>query len=135
MAKQFQYGKEEKLKSRKLTEQLFRQGRSFSIFPLKVFFMPVGGQLDFPVKAGMGTSSRNFKKATDRNRVKRLLREAYRVEKAVLTDYAKANQKQVAIFFLYIDKSLPEYMVIKSKMAIAIGKLIKQLHEMAAANT
>lgn len=97
--------------------------------------MPVGGQLDFPVKAGMGTSSRNFKKATDRNRVKRLLREAYRVEKAVLTDYAKANQKQVAIFFLYIDKSLPEYMVIKSKMAIAIGKLIKQLHEMAAANT
>ena len=135
MAKQFSYGKEEKLKSRKLTEQLFKQGKSFTMFPLKVFYMPITEKLDFPVKTGVGTSSRNFKKATDRNRVKRLLREAYRTEKTVLTDYAKANKKQVAIFFLYIDKVLPEYTLIKSKMPLAIGKLIKQLHEVAAANT
>lgn len=135
MANQFSYGKEEKLKSVKLTEQLFRQGKSFTLFPLKVFYMPVSEELDFPVKAGVGTSSRNFKKATERNRVKRLLREAYRTEKMGLIDYARANQKQVAIFFLYIDKVLPEYALIKSKMPIAIGKLIKQLNEAVAANT
>ncbi|CAN5794633.1 hypothetical protein BH10BAC2_BH10BAC2_30130 [soil metagenome] len=135
MANQFSYGKEEKLKSRKLTEQLFTQGKSFTVFPLKVFYMPVNEKLDFPVKAGVGTSSRNFKKATDRNRVKRLLREAYRAEKMGLIDYARTSQKQVAIFFLYIDKVLPEYALIQSKMPIAIGKLIKQLNEVAAANT
>jgi ribonuclease P protein component len=135
MAKQFSYGKEEKLKSRKLTEQLFRQGKSFTVFPLKVFYIPVIEILDFPVKAGVGTSSRNFKKATDRNRIKRLLREAYRSEKMGLIDYARTNQQQVAIFFLYIDKVLPEYALIKSKMPIAIGKLIKQLNEVVAANT
>ena len=97
--------------------------------------MPISEPMDFPVKAGVGTSSRNFKKATDRNRVKRLLREAYRAEKTALTDYASANQKQVTIFFLYIDKVLPEYTLIQSKMPLAIGKLIKQLHEVAAANT
>jgi ribonuclease P protein component len=141
MAKQFSYGREEKLKSRKLTEQLFSQGKSFTIFPLKVFYsqnpahLPVAEQPDFPVKTGVGASSRNFKKAADRNRIKRLLREAYRTEKAGLLDYAKTNQKQVAVFFLYIDKTLPEYSFIKSKMKPAISKLIKQLHEVAAANT
>lgn len=97
--------------------------------------MPVTEELDFPVKAGVGTSSRNFKKATDRNRVKRLLREAYRTEKMGLIDYTRANQKQVAIFFLYIDKVLPEYALIKTKMPIAIGKLIKQLNEVVTTNT
>lgn len=135
MANQFSYGKEEKLKSRKLTDQLFRQGKSFTLFPLKVFYMPVAEQMDFPVKAGVGTSSRNFKKATDRNRVKRLLREAYRTEKMGLIDYAKTNRKQVAIFFLYIDRVLPDYALIKSKMPIVIGKLIKQLNEVVTANT
>lgn len=105
------------------------------MFPLKVFYMPITEELDFPVKAGVGASSRNFKKATDRNRVKRLMREAYTVEKAGLIEYAKTNQKQVVVFFLYIDKVLPEYTVIQSKMVLAIGKLIKQLHEVAAANT
>jgi ribonuclease P protein component len=135
MAKQFSYGKEEKLKSRKLTEQLFSKGKTFTVFPLKVFYLPVSETMDFPIKAGVGTSSRNFKKATDRNRVKRLIREAYRTEKKVLTDYARTNQKQLTIFFLYIDKVLPEYTLIKSKMSLVIGKLIKQLHEVAAANT
>ena len=135
MPKTFSYGREEKLKGRKITDQLFRQGKSFTLFPLKVFYMPVIEILDFPVKAGVGTSNRNFKKATDRNRVKRLLREAYRLEKSTLIDYAKANQKHAVIFFLYIDKALPEYTVIKAKMHLAIGKLIKQLHEVAAANT
>lgn len=135
MANQFSYGKAEKLKSRKLTEQLFRQGKSFTLFPLKVFYMPVNEKLDFPVKAGVGTSSRNFKKATDRNRVKRLLREAYRTEKMDLISYTAANQKQVAIFILYIDRVLPDYALIKSKMPIVIGKLIKQLNEVVTANT
>lgn len=135
MAKKFSYGKEEKLKSRKLMEQLFSQGKAFTMFPLKVFYMPVAEPLDFPVKAGVGTSSRNFKKATDRNRVKRLLREAYRTEKPALLDYTRNNNKQVAVFFLYIDKILPEYTAVQSRMKPAISKLIKQLHEVVAANT
>lgn len=135
MAKQFSYGKKEKLKSRKLTDELFRKGKTFTVFPLKVFYMPVDQPLDFPVKAGVGTSSRHFKKAVDRNKVKRLLRETYRTEKVALNDYVGANQKHLTIFFLYIDKVLPDHALIKSKMMQVIDKLIKQLHEVAAANT
>jgi ribonuclease P protein component len=135
MAKQFSYNKAEKLKSRKLTEQLFSKGKTFSAFPLKVFYMPVEDELDFPLKVGVSVSSRNFKKATDRNRIKRLLREAYRTQKTKLLEHVQTNDKQLALFFLYTDKVLPEYDLIKSKMQLVLERLIKQLHEKTAANT
>jgi ribonuclease P protein component len=135
MAKQFSYGKAEKLKSRKLIEQLFSKGKTFIVFPIKVFYMPVDDKHDFRLKVGVGASSRNFKKATDRNRVKRLLREAYRTEKTLLLEHVKINEQKLALFFLYVDKTLPEYNLVKSKMQLVIERLTKQLHEKIPANT
>ena len=135
MSKTFSYNREEKLKSRKLMEQLFSAGKSFTIYPVKVFYLPIVEKLDFPVKVGVGTGSRNFKKATERNRIKRILREGYRTEKKILYDYTLSNNKQVAVFLLYLDKTLPAYKTIKAKMPLIFEKLINQLHEVAAANT
>jgi len=135
MAKQFTYSKKERLKSRKLTEQLFKEGKSFTLFPVKVFYLKIEEPSDAPVKAGVGASGRVFKKAVDRNRIKRLLREAYRLEKAVLTDYTRSHNITVAVFLLYVDKVLPEHNLIQSKMPLAIARLIKQLDEAAKANT
>ncbi len=119
----YSYGKKEKLKSRKLIEQLFAGRQSFSVFPLKVFFMllPEGEQ---PVQAGVGVSTRNFKKAVDRNRIKRLLREVYRLNKVELLE--KAVHKRMAVFFLYIGKELPEYELLNDKMRKALEKLAEQ---------
>jgi ribonuclease P protein component len=71
----------------------------------------------------------------DRNRIKRLLREAYRTEKLPLHQYLNAESKQVVVFILYIDKSLPEQAAIKSKMQQAIEKLVQALNEKSTANT
>ena len=135
MAKMFSYSKAEKLKSRKLMDQLFREGKTFSIFPLKVLYMQPTAILDFPVKAGVGVSSRNFKKAVHRNRVKRIMREAYRTEKNILHNYLAVHQKQVVVFMLYIDKTLPGYETIKTAMPVVLQRLVKKLNETAAANT
>ena len=135
MAKIFSYGKVEKLKSRKLLDQLFSEGKTFSIFPLKVFYLQPAMPLDFSVKMGVGVSSRNFKKAVERNRVKRILREAYRTEKQQLHDYLEANGRQVAVFLLYIDRALPGYEKIKTIMPHVLERLIKKLDETAVANT
>jgi ribonuclease P protein component len=129
--KQFSYNKKEKLKSRKQLEQLFIAGTTFIIFPVKVIYKEVEAQ-DSILKTGVGTSRKNFKKAVERNRIKRLLRETYRTEKPVLLNYLQQNKKQIALFFLYIDKSLPEYNLLKQKMQQAIEKLIKNLDEVAS---
>ncbi len=135
MTKAFSYNKKEKLKSRKQLDLLFTKGRSFSVFPVKVFYLPVTAATDHPVKAGVGVSSRYFRKAVHRNRVKRLLREAYRLEKQVLYDYAAKQNRQVAVFFLYIDKVLPDHAVLQQKMPLVLNRLIKELHENHPANT
>ncbi|MBN8837596.1 MAG: ribonuclease P protein component [Sphingobacteriia bacterium] len=132
--KQFSFHKKEKLKSRKLTDKLFAEGRSFTVFPIKVFYTFSDEALDFPVKTGVGVSGRNFKKATDRNRIKRLLREAFRIQKEELIQIAKSNHKYVGVFLLYLDKTLPEFNVLKTTMHKALQKLSTKIGEIPSAN-
>ena len=126
--KQFTYDKTEKLKSRKQIEQIFGEGKSFTVFPVKVLYLEVGGQ-DSRVKTGVGVSTRNFKKAVQRNRIRRLMREAYRTEKIPLHDHLEKNNKHAALFLLYIDKVMPEYVFLKEKMKLVVRRLVKELSE------
>ena len=91
--------------------------------------------MDVPVKVGVAVSSRNFKKAVHRNRIKRLLREAYRLNKQSLLEFAITSNKKMAIFFLFVDKTLPSRETLQNKMPLLIEKLIKQLNESSTTNT
>lgn len=136
MSKEFTYSKQEKLKSRKLLEAIFKKGQSFTVYPIKLFYLQPEEPVDFYIKAGVGVSSRHFKHAVDRNRIKRMLREAYRTQKQPLHTVLAENGKQMAAFFLYIDKVLPEYAVLELKMQQVLAKLEKHIqHENLASNT
>ncbi|MFM1776123.1 MAG: hypothetical protein RJA53_1733 [Bacteroidota bacterium] len=127
MAGTFSYNKFEKLKSRKQIELLFAQGKSISSFPVKVFYLPVEHTPEHPVQVGVGVSARNFKKAVDRNTIKRRMREAYRLHKLPLHEHLITNQKSVAVFILWIDKQLPTAAALQDLMPGVLEKLIKQL--------
>jgi ribonuclease P protein component len=127
------YKKEDKLKSRKAIEELFAKGKSFSNFPLKVIWVPHNPMA--VLQAGVGVSSRNFKKAVDRNRIKRLMREAYRLQKNMLNESLEKKQQKMSVFFLYLGKELPEYDLIYEKMGNSIKRLIKLSDENAERNT
>ncbi|HRI22429.1 MAG TPA: ribonuclease P protein component [Panacibacter sp.] len=129
------YGRQEKTKSRKQVEQLFESGKSISVFPLKIFYMPVAEQMDFPLKTGVSVSSRNFKKAVDRNRIKRLLREAYRTEKHVLIEKLEQSQQQLVCFIIYTGKTLPSLNDLQLKIKTVIKKLSETVDEKNPANT
>jgi len=135
MVKYSSYGKHEKLKGHKLINQLFAKGRSFAILPFKVFYTQPNEKLDSRVKAGMGVSKKYFRRAVHRNRVKRLMREVYRTEKKPLYDFAEQQDKQLVLFILYIDKTLPDLNQLKNKMPFVIARLIKQLHETVTEDT
>ena len=123
----FSYNKFEKLKSRKQIELLFAKGKSISAFPVKVFYLPVENTPMHPVQVGVGVSARNFKKAVDRNAIKRRMREAYRLHKLPLHEHLVAQQKTVVVFILWIDKQMPTTAALKDLMPTVIEKLIKQL--------
>ncbi len=129
------FNKQEKLKSRKLTKQLFAEGKSFLVFPIKVVYLPIVELVNFPIKIGVSASSKTFKHAVDRNRIKRVLKEQYRLNKLPLHQHITATKQQIAIFFIFIDKILPRNGLMEKKMPIIIQKLITTLNENIAATT
>jgi|TARA_B110000240_G_C13335922_1_gene383339 ribonuclease P protein component len=80
-------GKLERLKSRKLIEKLYQDGSSVKSFPLRMVYLQTKHTSDFPAQIGVSVSKRNFKSAVDRNRIKRLLRESYRLQKEIVYDH------------------------------------------------
>jgi ribonuclease P protein component len=82
----FTLGKEERLKSKKLIERLYEDGTSIKAFPLRMMYLQTEHTSDFPAQVGVSVPKRNFKKAPDRNRLKRLMRETYRLQKGIVYD-------------------------------------------------
>ena len=128
MAKQFTLGKNERLKSRKSIEKLFNEGKSFTASPFRVYYLQGKFEIS-PLQFGVGVSIKNFKKAVDRNRIKRLTKEAYRVQKLSLQQQLREQKKQLNVFFIYTGKELPEYKDIYSKMNLILSKLEKIIAE------
>jgi ribonuclease P protein component len=163
LAKQFTLGKKERLKSRKQIEQLFKEGKSFSIFPFKILYIispsivsplpapsagnafegksdprlptPSVAEGDARLLFGVAVGNRNFKKAVDRNRIKRLTREAYRLQKLSLEQKVALANKQLNIFFIYIGKELPDHLLAKEKTALILNRLIKVVDENTVADS
>lgn len=77
-------GKEERLKSRKLIEKLYKERNSVKAFPLRMIFLQTDHTSNFPAQVGVSVPKRNFKSAVDRNRIKRLMRETYRLQKEIV---------------------------------------------------
>ena len=134
--KQFTLGKEERLKSRKQIEELFAKGKSIAITPFRIYFFVHGPwTMDNGLQFGVGVSAKNFKKAVDRNRIKRLTREAWRLQKNDLSEKIKTAQKQLNVFFIYTGKELPDFTTVKDKVAVALKKLADKIDENIPANS
>jgi ribonuclease P protein component len=111
----YTFKKSEKLKSKKLIERLFVEGKSVSVFPLRLVYLQTSFEDGVKIKAGVSVSKRNFKKAVDRNRIKRLLREVYRLNK---NQYFNNTTTQYALMILYIGAEIPDFNVLESKMKL-----------------
>ena len=125
MSKQFTLGKNERLKSRKQIEHLFNDGQRFNLSFFRIFYS-IANSSDIkgsPLQAGFAAGSRNFKTAVDRNRIKRLMREAWRVQKNELRGELSKQKRRMDVFLIYTGKELPVY----SEVSFTIQKIIEKL--------
>ena len=106
-----------------MIDLLFEKGNSFSNFPFKVIWLPQNNISTLQV--GIGVSSRNFKKAVDRNRIKRVIRESWRLQKNELQEHLQAHNKKLSVFILYTNKEIPKYDFVFEKITHVVNRLIK----------
>ncbi|MEP5338844.1 MAG: ribonuclease P protein component [Algibacter sp.] len=122
----FTYNKKEKLKSKKLIDQMFVEGKSVSAYPLRLVYMPTVFDDNLITKTGVSVSKRNFKTAVDRNRIKRLLRESYRLNKSVYFNNLTTSH---AFMILYIGKEKPTFAQVELKMKQLFDKFSSKISE------
>lgn len=133
MKRSFTLGKDERIKSRKQIEQLFSRGKSFAVNPYKICYLIQ--EMKPGLQFGIGVSAKNFKSAVDRNRIKRLTKEAYRLQKLSLQEKVKQLNKAVTIFFVYTGKELPDFILAKEKVAVVLKKLELIIDETVSPNS
>jgi ribonuclease P protein component len=104
---------------------LFLEGKSISLHPLRAIYLVTPS--NHLLQAGFTVSGKKFKKAVDRNRLKRLLRETYRLQKNDLETLLKYKGVKLIVFFIYTGKEIAEYEVVNKQMNAILTALQKQL--------
>ena len=108
----FTYPNHQKLKSKTTIDSLFSEGKSVSKYPLRLVYVENTEANAEVIKMGVSVSKKYFKKAVDRNYFKRILRETYRLNKAILLEN---NEKNYAFMFFYQTKERLSYAEIELK--------------------
>ena len=117
----------ERLKSRKVIEQLFKQGQSFAQYPLRlVWTVMEERQSDFPAQFALTVPKKKFKKAVQRNRIRRLMREAYRLNKSSLYNALQEAEKQVALLVIYTGQETMTFAEIEAAMQQMLRRFVKK---------
>jgi ribonuclease P protein component len=132
MAGIFTLGKEERLKSRKAIEELFSQGQRLNQGPFRAIYKRT---VTAEIRLGVGVSNRLFKKSVDRNRIKRLMREVYRVNKLPLKEALLQQNGGLHLFITYAGTTIPDHAATEAAVKTILKKLLQRVNENNTSNT
>lgn len=134
MPSAYTFKKSERLNSKLIIDKLFAGGNSsMAVFPLRVVYMRVPADEapdtmnDVPVSILVSVPKKRFHHAVDRNRMKRLVREAYRTNKAILWNAMEGKDYKMAIAFVCITDKMPDYNLVRKSVTKALVRISEKL--------
>jgi ribonuclease P protein component len=125
------FGKDYKLCSRSLIEEVFKQGKSVKSYPIKLIYLKTDKLTDSKhFQIAISVPKRNFKSAVDRNYIKRMLREVIRKNKLLIEPFLIQQEKKLALFLIFGDKEMPDLTFLDKRIKKAFNSLKENLtHE------
>jgi len=120
------FKKEERLYRRKEINYLFSKGKSFFVYPFKVIYVKYPETKEFPVEVMVSVSKRKIKSAVKRNRIKRLIREAYRKNKQIIWEKQNDNVT-LLVAFIYVADNVMDYKDVEKKIILILQRLKEKL--------
>jgi len=121
--------KHERLRRKQLIGHVFLRGHKLFEYPVLIRWCCVELPTNYPVQVLIGVSKKRFKKAATRNRIKRLVREAYRTNKHIIYPLLEENNEQMAVAINFVGKKMPTYKETEQKIIILLQRLARDYEE------
>lgn len=125
------FRKPERLVSVSVFERLVKEGKSINRPPLRMLYAPEKLETDAPAQVAFSVPKRTFGRAVDRNRIKRLLREAYRQNKSTVYPLFESTGKKWAMLLIFTGKSIPDFREVSEKVNLILRQIAKDLQQPA----
>ncbi|MBN1925331.1 MAG: ribonuclease P protein component [Prolixibacteraceae bacterium] len=126
MAQRYTLKKQERLSSKILLDKLFKQGKTIFAFPFKFVFIETDDSSQYPAQVAFSVPKKRFKKAVERNLIRRRMKEAYRLNKHIFYNKAGVNERMVVFLIIYIDKEICNYTKIEKGLVKGLKMLAAQ---------
>ena len=117
-----------------MIKMLFSHGNTFLLHPFRVNWLSSAGKGKCPARILVGVSKKNIKKASERNHLKRLCREAYRKNKYLLYDHLQVHNVNCDFSMIYIGRTNTDYATVEKKIILLLERLISELDLQQAEN-
>lgn len=125
----FTFHKEEHLCGRKAFESLMKEGSSQFRFPFKVLWIKTDYPLTYPAQIAFSVSKKRFKRAHQRNLIKRRLREAYRMNKNPLYQFLQEKEIKIQFLIIYIAPNIMAYHEIEPKIKSVLDSIMAAIQK------
>lgn len=123
----YKFRKEEKIVGENRIDSLFIEGKSFVAFPLRVVYLKTELSLSSPISVLVSVPKKRIKSAVKRNRIKRQVREAYRLNKHYLEVVTESIDQHLDIAFVFVRDELMEYSIIEKGMRKGLTEIANRL--------
>lgn len=116
------FSKNERLRSRKLLEKIIEEGKSISHQSFRFSWIFTALDTTYPAQLAIAVPKRFFKRAVDRNRIKRMIREVYRTNKSGLYSLLKSQGRQCALLLVFTGREIPGFAEVEKKFLLTLQK-------------
>lgn len=125
----FTFPKNEKLCGDIRIGKLFSEGNAFIAYPLRIVYQPSEEKTEVPVRVLISVPKKKIRKAVDRNRIKRLIREAYRLNKAEFITSINEKELHLNLAITYVSDKEADFSLIQEKMKFALQRILSNIND------